>query len=133
MGKQCAAHAAATQKPASDEEPEHPALPTSTSTLAFIVLVLAIVLVPLLAALAQKMGEDRATNAAATQYPAADQETQDPAMIFVFALALIVVDVLVFVLVFLFATLAPTCRNYQNLALSLRARADDNRGKRRSS
>jgi heme/copper-type cytochrome/quinol oxidase subunit 2 len=45
------------------------------------------------------MEEDRPTNAAAAQYPAADQKAQDPAMIFAFALVFIAIVVLVFVLV----------------------------------
>jgi hypothetical protein len=52
------------------------------------------------------MGENRATNAATTQYPAADQKAQDPPMIFVFAFVFaLVVDVIV-VLVFLLPMLA---------------------------
>jgi heme/copper-type cytochrome/quinol oxidase subunit 2 len=47
------------------------------------------------------MSEERATDAAATQYPAPDQEAQNPAMIFIFALVLILILVLAFVLVFL--------------------------------
>jgi hypothetical protein len=51
------------------------------------------------------MKDDPATNTAATQYSAADQKAQDPAMIFVFALVFIVVVVFVFVLVFLLTAL----------------------------
>jgi ABC-type Fe3+ transport system permease subunit len=110
MGEQRAAHAAATQKPASDEEPEHPAL--STSAFRFVVLVLAFVLAFLLAALTQNMGEDRAANTATTQYPAADQKAEDAAMIFVFALVFVVL-VLAFVLALLLAMLAHEVRKKQ--------------------
>jgi heme/copper-type cytochrome/quinol oxidase subunit 2 len=115
MGKQRSAHPAATQKPASDQEPEHPALSASAFAFAFVVLILAFVFAFLLAALAQNMGEDRATNAATTQYPAADQKAQDPAMIFVFALVFtFVVDfIFVFVFVFLLVMLAHEMRNKQ--------------------
>jgi heme/copper-type cytochrome/quinol oxidase subunit 2 len=62
------------------------------------------------------MGEDRATNAATTQYPAADQQAQDSAMIFIFAFAFVftfVVIILAFVLVFLRAMLAHEVRKKQ--------------------
>jgi heme/copper-type cytochrome/quinol oxidase subunit 2 len=59
------------------------------------------------------MGEDRATNAATTQYPAANQKTQDPAMIFVFALVFTFVVDFIFVFVFLLAMLAHEMRNKQ--------------------
>jgi hypothetical protein len=84
MGKQRPAHATATQDPASDEEPQQPALYTSAFGFAFVVLVLAFVFAFILAALAQEMEENRATNAAAAQNPAPDQKAQDLAMIFAF-------------------------------------------------
>jgi heme/copper-type cytochrome/quinol oxidase subunit 2 len=63
------------------------------------------------------MGEERATDAAATQHPAADQKAQDPAMILVFALALLallVLIILVFALVvFLLMALVQEVRNKQ--------------------
>jgi heme/copper-type cytochrome/quinol oxidase subunit 2 len=113
MGKQRAAHPAATQKPAADKEPEHPALSTSAFAFAFVVLVLAYVLVFLVSALAQNMREDRATHPATTQYPAADQEPQDPAMIFIFAFVFILAVSFIFVLVRLLAVLAHEVREKQ--------------------
>ena len=115
MGKQRPAHATATQKAASDEEPQQPALSTSAFAFAFDALVLAFVLVFafLLAPLAQEMEENRATNAAPTEDPAADQKAQDPAMTFAFALALIVALVLAFLLAFLLAMLAHEVRKKQ--------------------
>jgi heme/copper-type cytochrome/quinol oxidase subunit 2 len=106
MGEQRTPHAAATQKPASDEEPQHAAI----SAFPFAFLVIPFVLAFLFAALAQNMGEDRATHAATTQYPAADQKPQDPAMIFVFALIFIVVVAFILVLVFRLAMLAHEVR-----------------------
>ena len=106
MGEQRTAHAAATQKAASDEKPKHAALAAS----AFVVLAFAfafvLVFVFIVAALAEEMEEDRPTNTATTQYPAANQKSQDPAMIFVFALVFIVNVVFVFVLVPLLTPLA---------------------------
>jgi hypothetical protein len=51
------------------------------------------------------MEEDRPTDAAATQYPAANQEAQDPAMIFAFAFVFVFVVIVVIVVVFVFVTL----------------------------
>jgi NADH:ubiquinone oxidoreductase subunit 3 (subunit A) len=108
MREQCAAHATATQKAASNEEPQQPALPASAFPFVLVVLALILVFVVTRAALTQEMEEDRPTNAAAAQYPAANQKSQDPAMIFAFAFAFvfIVIVVFVFVLVPLLAALA---------------------------
>jgi heme/copper-type cytochrome/quinol oxidase subunit 2 len=59
------------------------------------------------------MEENRATNAAATQYPAANQKAQDPAMIFAFTFVFIVIVLLVFVLVLLLTMLAQEVRKKQ--------------------
>jgi heme/copper-type cytochrome/quinol oxidase subunit 2 len=59
------------------------------------------------------MEQDRPTNAAAAQYPAANQKAQDPAMIFAFALVFIVIVVLVFVIVLLLAALPQEVRQKQ--------------------
>jgi heme/copper-type cytochrome/quinol oxidase subunit 2 len=59
------------------------------------------------------MGEDRATSAATTQYPAADQKAQDPAMIFSFVLVFILVVGFIFVLVRLLSVLAYEVRKKQ--------------------
>ena len=113
MSQQRTPHAAATQQAASDEQAQQPALPAS----AFVLVVLAFILVFVitLAALAQEMEEDRPTDAAATQYPAANQKAQDPAMIFafVFVFTIIVVLVLVLVLVLLLTAFAQEVRKKQ--------------------
>jgi hypothetical protein len=56
------------------------------------------------------MKDDRSTNTAAAQYPAANQKAQDPAMIFVFAVVFIAIVILVFVLVSLLTALAQEVR-----------------------
>ena len=111
MSQQRTPHAAATQQAASDEQAQQPALPAS----AFVLVVLAFILVFVftLAALPQEMEEDRPTDAAAAQYPAANQKAQDPAMIFAFTFVLIVIVVVVFILVLLLAMLTQEVRKKQ--------------------
>jgi uncharacterized membrane protein len=114
MGKQRAAHATATQNAASDEEPQHAAFPASAfSASAFLIIIVAFVLVPVLATFAHEMGEERPAHAAPAQHPARDQKAQDLAMILVLGLVHVVVSVVVFVLVSLLAALAQEVRKKQ--------------------
>jgi ABC-type Fe3+ transport system permease subunit len=109
--EQGAANAALTEYAASDEEPQHPAL--SLLAIAAFILAFAFVVVFLLAALAQEMGEENAADATAAQDPAGDQKPQDLAMIFVLGLILVAAFVLVFVLVSLLPALAQEMRKKQ--------------------
>jgi hypothetical protein len=59
VGKQRAAHATATQKAASDAEPQQPALSTSAFAFAFDVLAFVLVFAFILAPLAQEVEENR--------------------------------------------------------------------------
>jgi hypothetical protein len=110
MSEQRPTHAAASQEAASDQEAQHAALPALPFVLTD---VLVFVLVFVLAPLAQQMGEERATNAAPAKHAAGDQKTQDPAMLFLLALVVTLVDVLTLVLVFRLMALAQEMRKEQ--------------------
>jgi hypothetical protein len=110
MSEQRPAHAAPTQEAASDQKAQHAALPVLPFVLTE---VLVLIRVFVLAPLAQQMGEERATNAAPAKHAAGDQKAQDPAMLFVLALVLTLVDVLTLVLVFRLMALAQEMRKKQ--------------------
>jgi heme/copper-type cytochrome/quinol oxidase subunit 2 len=104
MGEQRATHPAATQHPATDKQAHQPAL----SALAFLyfVVIFLVALVLLVAALPQKMGEQRASDPATTQHPAGDQKAENSAMIFTLAFLIVVTLVIAFALPFSVETLA---------------------------
>jgi hypothetical protein len=112
VGEQRTAHATTAQEAAADQKAQHAALAAFAFVVVtrfreFAALVLVLVLDFILAsgfrALLQEFGEKRVADSTAAQYPAADDETQELAMIAaaLFALVGVVVDVLVFVFEFI--------------------------------
>jgi hypothetical protein len=113
--EQRAANAAAAEHAAADKKAQHSAL-FALALAAFILtltLAVAFVVVFLLTALAQEVGEEDPADAAATQHPASDQKAQDPAVILALGLILIAALMLVFVLVSLLPVLAQEMRKEQ--------------------